>query len=39
MTLTLTRSEKTLGGVYLLLQMLLIPFAATYLCMALGNPS
>ena len=39
MTLTLTKSEKTLGGVYLLLQMLLIPFAATYLCMALGNPS
>ena len=39
MTLTLTRSEKTLGGVYLLLQVLLIPFAVTALCMALGNPS
>ena len=39
MTLTLTRSEKKLGGVYLLLQMLLIPFAVSALCMALGNPS
>ena len=39
MTLTLSRSEKIFGGVYLLLQTLLIPFAATALCMALGNPS
>ena len=39
MTLTLTRSEKIFGGVYLLLQTLLVPFAVTALCMALGNPS
>ena len=39
MTLTLTRSEKMLGGVYLLLQMLVIPFAVTLLCTGLGNPS
>ncbi len=39
MTLTLTRSERILGGVYLLLQMLLIPFAVTLVCMSLGSPS
>ena len=39
MTLTLTRSEKIFGGVYLLLQTLLVPFAVTLLCTALGNPS
>ena len=39
MTLTLTRSEKTLGGIYLLLQTFLIPFAVTLLCTGLGNPS
>ena len=39
MTLTLTSSEKRLGGLYLLLQMLVIPFAVTLVCTALGKPS
>ena len=39
MTLTLTPSEKRLGGLYLLLQMLAIPFAVTLACTALGRPS
>ena len=39
MTLTLTKQEKTWGGVYLLLQMLVIPVAVTMLCALLGIPS
>ena len=36
MTLTLTNQEKKWGWLYLLLQMLLVPFAAAFLCVWLG---
>ncbi len=39
MTLTLTKSEKIFGGVYLLLQMLVIPAAVSVLCVILGITS
>ena len=36
MTLTLTKRELVLGWVYLLLQMLVLPFAVTLVCVAVG---
>jgi len=39
MTLSLTKSEKIYGGVFLLLQMLVIPGAVTALCIGLGIAS
>lgn len=39
MTLSLTKSEKILGGIYLLLEMLVAPVAVTVLCAALGITS
>lgn len=36
MTLTLTNREKWLGWVYLLLQMLAVPFVVTWLCVRAG---
>ena len=39
MTLTLTKQEKILGWVYLLLQMLVLPFAVALVCVLMGITS
>ena len=39
MTLTLTKQEKILGGVYLLLQMLAVPVIVSVLCVLVGITS
>lgn len=39
MTLTLTKQEKRMGGVYLLLQMLVVPVVVSVLCVLLGITS
>lgn len=39
MTLTLTKQEKRLGWLYLAAQMLVIPFAVTFVCMLMGIAS
>ena len=36
MTLTLTNREKVLGWVYLLLQMLVLPYAVAWVCISAG---
>ena len=39
MTLTLTKQEKRMGGVYLLLHMLVVPVVVSVLCVLLGITS